>query len=147
MESNRILLLSCLILAVCSGCGSNSDLRVVTTGHQSDAVALWVSNHSMHSRAKRPRILEAKVFFDGAESEVTPQIEVLNSKYGWSEHASFTADSPAETAEIVAVVESNGRTYTVKQCWSSVQNPGMTGSSWVPGRSSIIKRDRQGKGK
>jgi hypothetical protein len=135
----------CLTLAGCSGCRNSSELRVVSRGYQTDAVVLWVSNQSMHGEGKRPRIVNATVSFDGVESEAKPKIEVFNSKYGWTEHATFSAPETATTAQIVAIVESGGRAYTVTQDWSRTQQPTSTGRDWVPGPSSITEREQESK--
>ena len=147
MKTILVLIAFSLMLAGCTGCWSDSELRVVSRGYQTDAVVLWVSNQTMHSEAKRPRIVNATVSFDGVESAAEPKIEVFNSKYGWTEHATFSAPEAATTAQIVAIVESGGRAYTVTQDWSRAQQPTSTGRDWVAGPSSITEREQESKGK
>ena len=143
MKVKYVLIMCCLAMGGCSDSRNNSRLRVVSPGQQSDAVRLWVSNRSMDSKGKRPRILEAKVSFDGVESEAKPRIGVANGKHGWSESAEFSGSDIATAAQIVATVQSNGQAYTVTQDWSRMRIPG----DWAPGRSSITRREDQGKGK
>ncbi len=147
MRTRPVLIAFCLMLAGCSGCRNGSELRVVSRGRQADTVVLWVSNESMHSEGKRPRIVNATVSFDGVASDTAPKIEVFNSKYGWTEHATFSAPETATTAQIVAIVESGGRAYTVTQDWSRTQQSESTDRDWVPGPHSITAREQESKGK
>ena len=147
MKINFVLVAGCLALAGCSGRKADSELRALSPGHHSDCVALWVSNRSLHSAAKRPRIIEARVFHDGVESAAKPAIAVHNSKYGWTERVEFPADGGASTARIVATVESRGRRYTVTQDWTRSTDPPAGTAGWKPAGSSVTLLEGKGTGK
>ena len=145
MRRSPALIAFCLVFAGCSGCQHTSELRVISPGYLSDAVALWVSNQSMHSEDRRPRIVSASVSFDGVTSEVEPKIDVFNSKYGWTEQATFSAPETAKTAQIEAIVESGGKSFAVTQDWS--QRSTSAGRDWIHGPSSITEQEQERKGK
>ena len=147
MKASLALAMICIGLGGCAGCQKEGALRVNSPGNLSGHVLLSVSNESMHSEAKRPRISDARLWVDGVETSTQPHISSGNGKMGWHETAHFPVPSDATTVQIRATVVSYGKTYAITQDWVRETASSLQGTWKCVQPASIQLRQEQGKSK